>query len=453
MSVIWRLPNELLSLVFIHYAPDDFDRSNRSFSCLRRAIVLPTHVCRVWREVATATPIYWSFITLKHWDTGALGKVDIDFAKTWLSRAGRSPLSIKLGFSTAPHPIPIVIFPFSAQWEDLNVAISATHSLASVKHKIPNLHRITFTGGGSYNPDAPLATFEIAPRLRKVVLSFYIPPSMFKLPWSQLTEFRLSVTFYPPRECLEILKQSSNLEKCELRMDYGDLNHHATLLIQLPRLTYLNLVTPSMPSGFLDCLVLPTLVELRISITHHQGSWPSTQVVDLLSRSSCSLQKLAVDIVNEDSKLVDVDLVHCLEHTPLLLELDLSVRYSATSLTTKALKRLTPSESNPEHIIPELRTLRIYQGGGFHEALFDMIHARWGLERISSDLTGRVAQPSTVEITGLDEGTSVENFWSHSPDISRLLNLRNEYLVIRAFDKNGNAIVLDQDTQRLMGSD
>ena len=90
LSPIRRLPVELLSETFILSLPDDWKDKIYDF---RRAVNLPTSVCRYWRNVALSTPRMWNSIGFRLEDRTA--QADVDLARTWIVRS-RSVASFHL---------------------------------------------------------------------------------------------------------------------------------------------------------------------------------------------------------------------------------------------------------------------------------------------------------------------------------------------------------------------
>jgi hypothetical protein len=73
-----------------------------------------------------------------------------------------------------------------------------------------------------------------------------------------------------------------------------------------------------------ECLVLPALVSLSC---YGRATWLKQEFPSFLRRSSCLLQELVLNAHFDDSGLgidVGTSLAECLQHTPTLLELELS---------------------------------------------------------------------------------------------------------------------------------
>ncbi|KAJ7074058.1 hypothetical protein C8F01DRAFT_1224793 [Mycena amicta] len=92
---VLTLPNEIVSEIFVQYLPTYpacppllGDGSPTKLS----------HICRIWREIAHATPALWRAIAL-FWSTLFRDVTELQFvtAQTWLQRSSTLPISIWMG--------------------------------------------------------------------------------------------------------------------------------------------------------------------------------------------------------------------------------------------------------------------------------------------------------------------------------------------------------------------
>ena len=90
VAPIRRLPPEVLSEIFLHYN----DENNISKFRLNTAPLQLGGVCSRWRTIALSTPRLWTSFALDI--RPKYLKSDTILAKTWLARAGRCPLTIRL---------------------------------------------------------------------------------------------------------------------------------------------------------------------------------------------------------------------------------------------------------------------------------------------------------------------------------------------------------------------
>ena len=104
LSPIRRLPDELLSEIFIHCLPDQrkMDAKHDSFR-IGEAPLLLGSVCGRWRVVSLATQELWSFVRVNF--TSHTIEFAAEKAKVWLERAGTRLLSVTLSLrDLAFHP-------------------------------------------------------------------------------------------------------------------------------------------------------------------------------------------------------------------------------------------------------------------------------------------------------------------------------------------------------------
>lgn len=114
--------------------------------------------------------------------------------KTWLSRSGASPLTIKLIFGPIrlpPSRLPIVdmLISYSHRWQYFNIQIESPFTFdlfAAVKGSLPILRKLTIISKDpSIRALNPLATFEVAPNLKKLMFSSApIVPTQCRVPWA-----------------------------------------------------------------------------------------------------------------------------------------------------------------------------------------------------------------------------------------------------------------------------
>ncbi|EMD32706.1 hypothetical protein CERSUDRAFT_99083 [Gelatoporia subvermispora B] len=90
-----RLSNELLIKTFVMLRDNQDDRT---FGLDRKKWLLVTHVCRLWRDTALASPVLWSSVRV--WGRRSQ---DVQFARMCLQRAHSAPVDILVeGEGTAP---------------------------------------------------------------------------------------------------------------------------------------------------------------------------------------------------------------------------------------------------------------------------------------------------------------------------------------------------------------
>jgi hypothetical protein len=89
LSPVRFLPPELLGEIFRYCLPQDYDELGA-----HKAVMLPSHVCKRWRDVALSTPALWTNIVLHVTDKTLESQTAL--VTDWVSRSGNLPLSFTL---------------------------------------------------------------------------------------------------------------------------------------------------------------------------------------------------------------------------------------------------------------------------------------------------------------------------------------------------------------------
>ncbi|KAJ7608417.1 hypothetical protein FB45DRAFT_387299 [Roridomyces roridus] len=301
----FSLPPELVSEIFLHCLPRHPDLP--PVTGLESPFTL-SHICRKWREIALSTPALWRGISVTL-DGCRGGRRELDLLKTYLSRSGCMPLSIRLNCGAladvhgredaSPFAAPFVnaIALRSDRLEHLSLCLPI-RSLPALPGPLPSLKSLTLAcyEPGAQDAEACLTrSFLSAPLLRRVTLSERYR-EMYKpiLPWSQLTALVVDLTTLA--ECTMFLGMAPNLIYCRLTV----LVRHAPVgAVTLPHLQTLclNVQAPKFaPTGlgdFITSLTLPALTRLQISSFFlFPASSPTTLITNLVSRSRCNLEEL-----------------------------------------------------------------------------------------------------------------------------------------------------------------
>lgn len=251
----------------------------------------------------------------------------MEFWETWLSRSGACPLTIRVVFeenADADHlyrHVVDVLVSHSRRWRDVNIARPGSLDMYSaVKGSLPILEKLMIVSPA--DELGSLSMFEVAPRLRDVVLASAIGSiARCRLPWAQLQV--ITVGLYPVHQIFFILQSCPNIE-------YGDLCAigstdgliHPLMRPKLRRL-FVRANDVACHAGLLDALTCPALQYLEIQPLTHAGSvtLPHKQISTFITRSSCNLHRLTLGAVS----LLDPGLILSLQEMPFLRELDLYV--------------------------------------------------------------------------------------------------------------------------------
>jgi len=364
-SPIRSMPPEILSNVFIECLPavvEDIKNHQRAPSVLAR-------VCSLWRNVAISTPQLWSKLKVANEPYSILSNAAL--VATWLGRTGGCPLDINLLCSSDPKPLLAAITPYADRCRNISFAGSKSFvtDIGVVKHRLSSLKNLELNFWYDLLAES-VDTFEDAPQLCSLRLKYGVDPFVLKLPWTQLTDFRLLAAYYTLDQCLEILSHTINLATCELRLE-GSALRETRPLIQLPRLHTLQIYMGPTHGGLFDHLILPALCHLGYK--DDSGVWPHSEFISLLSRSSCSLRTLSFRFSH--TPMSDNELIECLQCTPMLTELQWN------GSPTAVLARLTHRESASSQthcLVPKLKHLMFERHTEFDEIAFvEMIRSRW----------------------------------------------------------------------------
>ncbi|KAF7979902.1 hypothetical protein HWV62_40292 [Athelia sp. TMB] len=307
MVPIWRLPTELLQLVFLHHVAGLDPSSNLHLD--RRPMILAS-VSRTWRNAALALPAIWSTIRFEFLPHSVTG--DMVMIRLWLERAGKNPLSIIVSNTgawseTASSPdiyAPIVKTFISVAdrcrfIDTTRLPTWMSSELLNSPVDFPILQSLAITCvSGTDHSDI----FRKAPNLRTLILKKKDIPEK---PLDRILGLVLNT--FSSRTVLNLLAVGANLQTLELPYHYqpGDpgptpARRSAGRSVSLPHLNQLHIqpstVAFAHPTADLfgrvfSALQLPALREVSVFIPQDRriDSWhTSPHLLALLSRSPIS---------------------------------------------------------------------------------------------------------------------------------------------------------------------
>ncbi|KAL0572445.1 hypothetical protein V5O48_009514 [Marasmius crinis-equi] len=199
-----------------------------------------SQVCKPWRSYLLSNPRLWSFISITfagvsppdddpYEDRFARIKAKLERLRQQLRRASNEPLTvvIRLLYSCTNEGDRI-LFPLCCQafrWRDLRIQLDKDRAkgFSAIKGLLPSLESLDITCLGS-KFEQEVSSFEIAPRLTKLVLSgdhcLANGTTALRLPFDQITDFAWydDTSSASPgwRPAHEILSRLQNLEKCRI---------------------------------------------------------------------------------------------------------------------------------------------------------------------------------------------------------------------------------------------
>ncbi|KAK7018486.1 F-box domain-containing protein [Favolaschia claudopus] len=282
---VLTLPNELTAEILLHTLPPY--PFCPPLAGPKSPLVL-TQVCRLWREIALATPKLWRAMAL----SGSLPVLNLNNLR--LDRAGRFPLSIYVNerFLLDEEAALESVLPYRVRCEYLQLRLgyeSAFEFLSLLDGELPLLRHLDleFDDECPYNVELAASA---APLLCSVVLHDLVFDFVV-LPWIQLTTLWLHGA--PLERCVDILRQVTSLTDCCLKLVVEEEAYIAEPPITLPHLKSLTLLGDI---GMMECIesfMVPALSTLDVS-EKLLGTDPVDTLVYFVSESGCKLQSLCI---------------------------------------------------------------------------------------------------------------------------------------------------------------
>lgn len=348
---IQRLPPELLAEIFLCSS-----MPNRSLSKIsqRYRVMVPSHVCQKWRDIAVSTPILWSFVLFSvRIASEAHIELEIDCARAWLSRAKQCALSVaicirpygrleQLAVATAWN----LFVPHCTRWREIildpvPVEMLGVIRAAEVRGNLPMLEAIELSHlRGTFTFLSRLDLFKICPKICRLKIRAIGDPCKIRVPWGQITDFHM-ISYGVP-DTLNILTLAPNLVHFT--------GAYIPNLLPRPIMTHWHLSAlhiscdrKNSTSYALDHLILPHLCDLSVEFM------VVPEIVSLLSRSACTLTKLGIPMRESNAH----ELAELLGHTPELQELGIS--FDTGAELRAILDSLHSSPARPGHsLVPKL---------------------------------------------------------------------------------------------------
>ena len=346
-QLIAKFPPEIVSQIFIHYAPPD--KTHASTPLYLGA------VSQKWRQLAWRTPQLWTSLVVRfkpyYYPTRLLAE--------YLERSANLPLTISL-FSGSQIiedeiylPVIEVLNRHSSRWHVLDVALPSRY-----------LHRLCGSLGGNILQDLDIRPESTESRDIYIAKSFSMKskPSPMHLTlaryylanvdifWNRLTTATLE--YIAVDQCLELMRRAPLLEILSLIevRDFSNVFPIPMARITLPQLLSLKICCTMHIELILDSMCAPSLKHWEHGVWAHISSPSPSSMVSFIGQSSFSLKSLTVKGTLEFYNQLHTILYHLSS----LEFLTLKFRFRIQTSTDNLFVRLSDQASL---FLPHLRTL------------------------------------------------------------------------------------------------
>ncbi|KAJ7872798.1 hypothetical protein B0H14DRAFT_159229 [Mycena olivaceomarginata] len=408
---VLTLPQEITSEIFTHYVHDPhLGRPGRDPQ--GRGPLALAGVCRSWRDICFTTCTLWASLRIYP----DRFRVDdfIHLLECWLQRAGNHPLDLHIfGCAKPESTIPMKIFGaishYSSRIRTFSFTLDTPYSFpnAKIQGRLPLLTKLDVNIIAD-ELDCPrfMTAFSDAPHLRQVRLAG-ASIQWISLPWIQLTH--LEITDVSVSSCLQILKQTPNLEVLDVFLPQPDTELEPLALRPLA-LPHLHTLTFSYDpeGGLLACLILPALRTLHLRALKRDG--PS-RFLALGARSAWSLRLISL----KDMRAADCAV--CLRSLPSVTEVEIDVPYDQPTQLISLLREdstflpavhaLTIRDCGPEISLSLLTDMLESRSTGGHEGMAKLEYFRIFLspdvsEAYEEEIRARLRPLTDVELGFID---------------------------------------------------
>ncbi|KAF7984638.1 hypothetical protein HWV62_12871 [Athelia sp. TMB] len=408
LSLIHSFPPEILAEIFFYFKRNWFDYQSRTAQKPygRDGLILPTHVCRHWRQVALSTPFLWNHVFVSADLAYAVTTTSkVERAQAWVTRAGDCPLYMYLQCSSAKYEatwnaLLQVVLPTSRRWKRAVIVLQTGADFSSIRNKLPLLETLDIR---SFNYVAePTDDFEIMPMLTNLSLTpvgAWVGAHTF--PWTQLTTFDGNGHEITVQQSHHLVSKMPNLTSLNVSLLYEpNPSTSITSPLRFPQLESLNLTAGG--DGGIDCflnvLEFPSLRVLTCTFWETNGdsdyrwgdadgedseadtdfvfSWV-VSLISLIDRSSCSIEYLNLTVESMYTSIHSL-----LQATPHLKALNIEwLQHGSRWRCRKVIQSLTvPSAGEYGTLVPNLVSLRLQYESDFQmDAFVTMIDSRWRL--------------------------------------------------------------------------
>ncbi|KAJ7718123.1 hypothetical protein DFH07DRAFT_336493 [Mycena maculata] len=315
----WRcLPAEILSEIFALSLFSDPIDPETTWNDDRSGTLLVCKICRHWRHIAISTPSLWTILSISLAVSPSRGP--LDWVPLWLDRSRSLAIHVQVEWdgSTPASDLNLIASSVVSHIHHIRTLVIDGLDYLNVSSG-PIYPRITLpppqsieapfltTLDASLPPGSDyewvLAVCQAAPLLTSLDTTQLF---LHRMPVSQLTRLHVEETV-PINEFLHLLKDAPGLQ--DVALDLGEPSAGDAIgdIIVAEGLSKLEVTSHHHLGLFFDRVRLPGLTEIEIT---QIDRWPQENFIAFLSRSSCTLKRLAFAEID----IHELHVLFCLFH-------------------------------------------------------------------------------------------------------------------------------------------
>jgi hypothetical protein len=313
LSALWRLPNEVLSKIFIHCLPKTSLVSLEKSSNL--APMLLTRICQRWRDVAVDTPSLWCKLHAEvyHCEPYAQAHHSPDkewqqqafLFDLWLKRSQGRPIELELSGGLITDSLSCklhcLVQPYNNQISSL-IIHNKFRPLELFFESFPVLQVLTMSSINQYRGAVGECISRSPPTLRSLI---FRDPYAYGFNFHELLSFgsicaqltNVTIGVRCPSTFLDLLRLGVNLSSATIHMKQNldpdvRLRPFTHVKIHFLSISHSAGWTATNPvSDLFNALSLPNL---RVLDAQYMGMWPHGEFKAFLTRSNCPLERLTL---------------------------------------------------------------------------------------------------------------------------------------------------------------
>ena len=270
---IQKFPPEIISHIFIQYAPPSASRDKKDRSALRLG-----SVCRKWRQLAWAMPQLWSSLVI------GPEKVPLGLTAEWLERSASLPLTIRFyNYSDQNKGVSQILNKHSARWYDIHLDILPTYfSFLNGSSEGNILHRLVLRSATCRPAHSDPQKFSMKSELRPTDLTLLrVALPCIDIIWNNLTV--ASVSRIDVGDCVELIRRAPLLQTLRMR----EIDSLSGIFFPLPNTRIVHprlhsLEISIIKAGFLDSVCFPSLEKW----THNHRPFRLGEMISFIEWSS-----------------------------------------------------------------------------------------------------------------------------------------------------------------------